>query len=161
MSANENILREKLVEIEPNAAYFTISLPIITSSSGKRYFAKVGSRSETEQYTGETDSLKHIYNAAPGLAPRVLQSGISPTSGKPYFISEYLDITYHSNASMKKLASRLASELHVYKSDKGFGFDVPIFCGATRMKNGWYDVCKLIYNKESFSGAHTHLLCIT
>lgn len=139
MGSEENILRQKLVEIEPNAEHFSFNLPVVTSSSGKRYFAKVGSKSECEQYVGEAESLKHIARAAPGLVPQVSQNGLT-ADGKPYLITEYLDIAHHSNASLSRLAKRLASELHAYKSNKGFGFDVPTFCGATKLENGWYDV---------------------
>lgn len=132
-------IQQKLQEIEPGAD-FNFSLPLVTSSSGKRYFAKTGSSSEKEQFAGEAESLKHIYAAAPGLAPKVLADGIDET-GRPYFISEYLDMTSHFGGTMVKLATRLAGEMHVYESDKGFGFDVPTFCGATKMENGWYEVC--------------------
>ena len=132
------ILEQKLKEIEPDAD-FTFRFPLVSSSSGKRYFTKTGSASEKEQFTGEAESLKHIYAAAPGLAPKVLASGLDE-SGRPYFISEYLDMTSHSGATMDKLATRLAGEVHVYTSEKGFGFDMPTFCGATRMANGWFEV---------------------
>ena len=131
-------IKEVLQEIDPDSE-FDFSLPLVSSSSGKRYFAKTGSSSEKEQFTGEAESLKHIYAAAPGLAPKVLAHGVDE-SGRPYFVSDYLDMTSHSGATMDKLATRLAGEMHVYTSDKGFGFDVPTFCGATRMENGWFEV---------------------
>jgi len=53
------------------------------------------------------------------------------------------------------LGKRLATEMHGYTSlnsgvegasasasasgGGGFGFGVPTFCGATRLRNGWYD----------------------
>ncbi|OCB89541.1 fructosamine kinase PKL/CAK/FruK [Sanghuangporus baumii] len=132
------ILSQKLSEIEPGAK-FLFNLPIVTSaSSGKKYYAKCGRRSEREQYIGEIESLKHIYRAAPGLAPKVFHSGVDD-DGTPYMISDYLDIRRHDSKTLTKLATRLATELHRYKSEKGFGFDVPTFCGATRLENGWYE----------------------
>ena len=133
------ILSQKLSEIETGAE-FRFSLPVVTSlTSGKQYYAKSGRPSERDQYIGEAESLKHIYRAAPGLAPKVLSSGLDD-NGHPYMISEYLDIRRHDGNTLKKLATRLATELHKHKSDKGFGFDVPTFCGATRQDNGWYEV---------------------
>jgi fructosamine-3-kinase len=29
--------------------------------------------------------------------------------------------------------------MHRYTSAKGYGFEVPTFCGATRLRNGWYE----------------------
>lgn len=137
------ILRQKLSEIEPDAK-FDYNLPIVISSSNKRYYAKAGKPSEQAQYIGEAESLKHISRAAPGLTPKVLQSGVDD-SGSPYLISDYLYITPHDSGSLKSLATRLASELHVHKSEQGFGFEVPTFCGVTRQANGWYEVSTCIY----------------
>ncbi|KAH8118559.1 fructosamine kinase PKL/CAK/FruK [Phellopilus nigrolimitatus] len=139
-----DILLQKFQEIEPGSD-FGFSLPIVTSSSGKRYYAKAGRPSEQEQYVGEAESLRHIARAAPGLAPRVFDSGID-SNGRPFFISEYLDTTHHSGASMARLATRLATELHAYKSTQGFGFSVPTFCGETRMENGWYEKWEECYD---------------
>ncbi|KAF9270585.1 fructosamine kinase [Marasmius fiardii PR-910] len=133
------ILLTALQSLEENVTTsFTGSLPKIHStSSGKTYFAKLGSSSETEQYNGEAESLKAIDAAAPGLAPKVFLSGTE--NGRPYFVSEYKDIGTLSSASTS-LAKRLATELHIHTSPEGkYGFHVPTYCGATRMKNGWFD----------------------
>jgi len=44
------------------------------------------------------------------------------------------------------LAKRLATELHQYKNQEGFGFNVPTFCGMTKQKNGWYRTWEHCYN---------------
>ncbi|KAI0068146.1 fructosamine kinase PKL/CAK/FruK [Artomyces pyxidatus] len=132
--------------IEPGST-FTASLPRVQSSSGHRFFAKVGSTSDREQYVGEAESLRAMDAAAPGLVPRVMALGVVDKSGRdsadgegrPFFISEYKDFTPLTEASGAALGKRLALELHRSKSVKGYGFDVPTFCGATRLKNGWYD----------------------
>ncbi|EJD01488.1 fructosamine kinase PKL/CAK/FruK [Fomitiporia mediterranea MF3/22] len=139
------ILRQKLSETEPDAE-FTFSLPIVTSSSGKRYYAKSGSSFEQEQYLGEAESLKHIGRAAPGLAPNVVHSGVDEDTGQPYLISDYLDIRRHDSVSLNRLATRLATELHTCKSEQGFGFNVPTFCGATKLQNGWYQTWEECYD---------------
>lgn len=118
----------------------------VQSSSGKTYFAKIGSRSEVEQFIGEAEALKAMQIAAPGLAPQLIDSGIidSETAerdtdvGRPYFVSEYKNIGSLTDAAAKQLAKRLATELHAYKSTQGFGFPVPTFCGRTKQDNGWY-----------------------
>lgn len=138
------ILRQ-LQQAEPRAE-FTPSLPRVQSSSGKRYFVKIGSPREIEQYVGEEQSLRAMHAAAPGLVPQMIASGVlgadgeaTNGDGKPYFVSEYKDIGSLSEKAGVALGKRLA-EMHKYKSENGkFGFDVPTFCGATRMRNGWYD----------------------
>ncbi|KAF8665432.1 hypothetical protein AX16_000451 [Volvariella volvacea WC 439] len=125
--------------IEPDANFHG-TLPAVESSSGATYYVKIGSTSEAEQYRGEAESLHAMEHAAPGLAPRVFSSGVSEDA-KPYFVSEHKNLRSLSSnpGAAQTLARRLATELHTYKSDKGFGFEVPTYCGATRLQNGWYD----------------------
>lgn len=119
----------------------------VQSTSGKTYFAKVGSLHEIEQYVAEAEALKTMHLAAPGLAPRLIDSGVIPKEvaekdsdvGRPYFVSEYKDMSSLTDASGKRLAQRLATEMHAYSSSDGFGFGVPTFCGRTKQDNGWYD----------------------
>ncbi len=125
-----------LKRIEPDAD-FEGTLPKIRSSAGNVYYVKTGARGEKEQYTGEATSLKEITAASPGLAPRVISQGILDDE-RPYMISEYKEFGYLTDTAAIQLSKRLATELHAYKSTKGFGFDVPTFCGATKQPNGWY-----------------------
>jgi protein-ribulosamine 3-kinase len=129
------ILLQHLKTLEPEAQ-FSVTLPLVQSSSGKKYFAKVGTPDEKDQYIGEAESLNAMSIAAPGLSPRVLAYG--ETEGRPYFLSEYKDIGRLSHTAAETLGKRLAEELHKYRSTKGFGFDVPTYCGATRQENGWF-----------------------
>lgn len=131
-----------LQSIEPDAQ-FTFNLPVITSSTGKRYYAKVGSPEEKDQYAGEAESLRAIFEAAPGLAPRLLATGTTGNdarsgAGNPFFLSEYMDIGGLTIQTAELLGERLAKELHTFKSPNGFGFAVPTYCGATRQDNGWF-----------------------
>lgn len=119
----------------------------LRSSTGQRYFAKLGKTSDKDQYVGEAESLKAIELAAPGLAPKLIDCGVIDSDtkecdsdvGRPYFLSEYRDIGSLSPAAAKVLGKRLATELHAYKSPEGFGFHVPTYCGVTRQDNGWYE----------------------
>lgn len=137
------VILHHLRNIEPEAE-FIASLPLIKSSTGARYFAKVGSPSERDQYVGEAESLKAMGIAAPGLSPKVFAYGITNSSGheattyQPYCLSEYKNIGRLTGTAADVLAKRLATELHAYKSEQGFGFGVPTYCGATRQENGWY-----------------------
>ncbi|KAJ3481729.1 hypothetical protein NLI96_g7469 [Meripilus lineatus] len=78
---------------EPGATVSSSGQSSVESSSGRNYFTKVGSPSDTEQYFGEAESLKAMHIAAPGLAPRVLACATidedtqeSPNDvGRPYF----------------------------------------------------------------------------
>lgn len=146
------ILLSHLERLEPNAT-FTASLPTIKSSAGIKYFAKIGSASEKDQYIGEAESLKAMSAAAPGLSPRVLASGVidslgnEASSGQPYFLSEYKDFGHLSNKAAGVLAKRLATEMHKYNSTNGFGFHVPTYCGSTRQENGWYETWEACYSE--------------
>jgi protein-ribulosamine 3-kinase len=145
MTIPQHLLKE-LERLEPSAQFSGV-LPQISSSSGKCYYAKVGSPKEREQYVGETESLKAIALAAPGLAPSLLAFRLVTEHGEetevseaiPVFVSEYKNITPLTVRSGAILGSRLAKELHIHTSSKGYGFEVPTFCGATRLRNGWYE----------------------
>lgn len=155
----------QLERLEPGAQ-FNGGLPRISSSSGKIYFAKLGSPKEKEQYVGEAESLKAMASAAPGLVPSLLAFGFvddetgeeeereidggggSPDGRRSFFISEYKDMSPLTERSGAILGKRLATEMHCYTSPNygadgasagGFGFEVPTFCGATRLRNGWFD----------------------
>lgn len=149
MSEVPATLLKRLQRIEPTAT-FTFSSPLVTSSSGSTYYAKVGRPSEAEQYNAEVESLNAIDLAAPGLAPRVFASGVwdddSGSSGIPYFISEYKHLNPLSKPAAERMGERLARELHAHKSTNGFGFHVPTFCGATRLQNGWYTTWEECYS---------------
>lgn len=139
-----------LRNIEPSAQ-FTFSLPIVTSSSGNKYYAKLGNVAESDQYIGEAESLKAINDAAPGLVPRVFASGVikgdsNEDAGRPYFLSEYKDMGALSGKAAELLGKIIATELHASKSSKGYGFDVPTYCGATRQENGWFETWEECYS---------------
>ena len=126
---------------------FYTSEPYVRSSIGNSYFVKIGSKSEKEYFEGEAEALKLMHIAAPGLAPQLIECGLIDEEtceypaeiGKPYFVSEYKEMSSLTDSAARKLAQRLATELHAYKSTNGFGFPVPTFCGRTRQDNGWYD----------------------
>ncbi|KAI0082094.1 Ketosamine-3-kinase [Panus rudis PR-1116 ss-1] len=142
-------------ELERHATLtFNTSQPNVTSSSGRAYFTKIGNPSELEQYVGEAESLKAMYIAAPGLVPELVAFGTidestaeSPSDvGRPYFITEYKDLSSLTDVAAKSLGKRLATELHQYKSTQGFGFGVPTYCGRTRQANGWYPTWEECYS---------------
>jgi protein-ribulosamine 3-kinase len=114
--SSESVLFKHLHEIEPDSD-FSASFPVINSSKGFTYYAKIGSLTEIEQYHGEAESLKAIHIAAPGLAPCLLASGVD-NSGKPYFLSEYKNLTLLTDKVAVTLGKRLATEMHMYKSSK-------------------------------------------
>jgi len=151
-----HIIRQ-LERIEPGGQ-FSGSLPQVVSSSGKTYFVKTDSPGVREQYVGEAESLRAMALAAPGLVPSLLAFGFVGESGeeidddadggrggrgggRPYFISEYKNMSPLTERSGAVLGRRLATEMHNYTSPDGrrYGFGVPTFCGATRLRNGWYD----------------------
>ncbi|KAH9944247.1 DNA-dependent RNA polymerase II second largest subunit [Epithele typhae] len=120
----------------------------LRASTGQQYFAKIGDPSEQDQYTGEAESLKAMGVAAPGIVPAMICSGLIDTDckwresdvGRPYFLSEYKDISSLTTDAASELGKRLATEMHTYRSSNGkFGFHLPTFCGPTRQDNGWYD----------------------
>ncbi|KAK7695167.1 hypothetical protein QCA50_002357 [Cerrena zonata] len=149
-SSNRSVHRvivQAIQRDDPEANITTSSgQPNVKTSSGKGYYTKIGSSSEVEQYIGEAESLKAMDIAAPGLVPKVIESGIidqsnaeSPSDvGRPYFVSEYKELGPLTDSSAKTLGKRLATELHAYKGMEGFGFHVPTFCGNTKQANGHY-----------------------
>lgn len=145
-----NIFLPQLQRIEPDAQ-FTFGLPIVISSAGNKYYAKLGNVTESDQYIGEAESLKAIHDAAPGLAPRVFAYGVvdgdsNRAAGRPYFLSEYKDMGSLSGKSAELLGERVATELHAFKSSEGYGFHVPTYCGATRQENGWFETWEECYS---------------
>ena len=142
------IFVSSLQRIHPVATFSQDSSSLLRTSSGERYFVKLGAIQEKDQYVGEAESLKDMHRAAPGLVPALIGCGIINAEstqhnndiGRPYFISEYKDIGPLSPTSAKTLGKRLATEMHAYKSSNGkFGFHVPTYCGATRQDNGWFE----------------------
>jgi protein-ribulosamine 3-kinase len=133
---------------------FHTTMPFVRSSSGKGYFTKIGSVSEKDQFVGEAEALKAMHIAAPGIAPQLIECGFVDEetaehqldAGRPYFVSEYKNIGALTDTSAKKLAERLATEMHNYKSTMGFGFAVPTFCGRTKQDNGWFDSWEQCYD---------------
>lgn len=150
MSDVASVFLPHLQNIEPGAE-FTFSLPIVTSSAGNKYYAKLGNVAESDQYIGEVESLKAIHDAAPGLAPSVFASGVvdgdsNNRVGRPYFLSEYKDMGSLSGKSAELLGERIATELHAFESSRGYGFHVPTYCGATRQENGWFGTWEECYS---------------
>ena len=144
------ILLEQLQKLEPNAE-FTGTLPQIHSSSGKCYFVKMGSPREKDQFYGEAESMRAINTGAPGIGPRVLVVGVTdgtdPSKRIPYYIGEYKHLVTLTDKSADILAKRLATELHMYKSENGkFGFGQSTNCGPTRLENGWFDTWEKCYS---------------
>lgn len=140
-----------LKRIEPDVN-FESAPPRFTSSTGNVYYGKMGTVNEKEQYTGEAASLQEIAAASPGLAPRVISLG-NLDDGRPYMITEFKEGGSLTDKGAALLGKRLATELHAYKSAKGFGFDVATFCGATRQPEGWYQSWE-----ECFSALLVNLL---
>lgn len=163
MTQVSKIFVKHLRILEPDAQ-FTSSPPRLYSSSGAVYYAKTGTVAEHPQYTAETESLKALDVAAPGLAPKIVASGFStqdgeesePGIGQPYFLSIYKDLKPLSFASGEILGRRLAEEVHSYKGLDGFGFHVPTYCGPTRMENGWYPSWDKCYD-ALIAGLLSHL----
>ena len=139
------ILLQHLQTLRPHSKFSGIP-PKVQSSEGESFYVKVGDPGDVDQFVGEVESLKAIHEAAPGLAPKLLASGTE--NGRPYFISQYMNLGGLSDQSGRELGKRLALELHQYTSDKGFGFHVPTYCGATRMKNGWFGTWEECYSEK-------------
>ncbi|TRM65877.1 Fructosamine/Ketosamine-3-kinase [Schizophyllum amplum] len=140
------VLLDNLSRIEPGAD-FSGSLPRISSSNGKHYFAKVGSSSEAEQFEGEAQSLVALGDGCPELVPKVFAHGAA--DGRPYFVSEYKNMGSLTEVAGIRLGELMGMKLHRHTSPNGqFGFDVPTHCGATRMENGWYPTWEELYSAK-------------
>ncbi|KAL1697603.1 Fructosamine/Ketosamine-3-kinase [Schizophyllum commune] len=141
-----NNLMEELHRIEPGAEFHG-SLPKISSSNGKDYFAKVGSPSEAEQFEGEAQSLLALGAGCPELIPKVFAHGV--TEGRPYFVSEYKNIGSLTEGASIRLGELMGTKLHRHTSPNGqFGFEMPTYCGATRMRNGWFATWEELFSDK-------------
>jgi protein-ribulosamine 3-kinase len=143
---DKSFLIQKLAQLFPKETFTASGGPQISSSSGSLYYGKVGSSSESDQYRAETRSLELMSAAAPGLCPRVV---LASQKGQPFLISNYLDLSSLSSSpgASKKLARRLATELHGSESEnQKYGFECPTFCGVTRVDNGWFETWETAYS---------------
>lgn len=114
----------------PTSSFMVERYCVRSSSSGRAYFVKVGEPEEEEQYNGEAVSIQHITRAAPGLCPTLLHFGIAKFPDnednkdaeivdKPFWVSEYKFMHPLDTKSASVLATRLALELHAYRSPNG------------------------------------------
>ena len=102
--------------------------------TGKQYIAKSGNA----QVYGEGLGLKRMDEASRGIAPQI--HALEQSSEGGWFISDYISLGRSSTSSKKRLAVKLANELHNPKNHTGvkkFGFDVPTHCGVTEQDNTW------------------------
>ena len=109
-----SVLLDALRQLEPSSS-FSVDGVRITSSSGITCYGKTGSASEIEQYHGEAENLRAMYDAAPGLSPKLLVHGVSE-SGKPYMVSKYKFLSRLTSGAAIALAEKLATELHSSRS---------------------------------------------
>lgn len=137
--STENTVLAKLKEINSEASFSVEGRDRVQSSTGETYFYKT-TTTLGEQFKGEAESLRLLSIAAPGLAPNLI-SCHENDNGQTLFISEYLNLGAGglSQAGYEELAWRLGLEVHQHKSEKGFGFGVPSYCGATRISHGWFE----------------------
>jgi len=98
---------------------------------------------------GEAESLRAMYAACPGICPRVFECSVDPTSQKPLFISEYKKIGSLNKNAAAVLGGMLA-DMHMkgQSSNGKFGFEVPTYCGATKMRNGWHSSWGETYDRK-------------
>lgn len=100
----------------------------------------MGRERDTEQYTGEAESLRAMHAACPGICPRVFECLVDQVTGCPIFISEYKSMGPLDKRNAAELGRALADMHRNGRSPTGqFGFAIPTYCGATRMRNGWAD----------------------
>jgi len=120
----------------------------IGSDSGKNYFYKLATEDAAgeEQILGEAESLMLLFSAAPGLAPRLISC--QKLKIGTVFVSEYIERRDRGfvQTDFEVLAKRLAMEVHQYQSEKGFGFGIPSYCGATRIVHGWFSTWSDCYS---------------
>jgi fructosamine-3-kinase len=136
-------LETALLRLEPGCFFEKLSTNHVRSSSGRSYFCKVSSR-DGEQFRGEALSLRLMNVAAPGMAPEVFF--IDQVEGhQTLMISEHLDLVSLRSTRADELAIRLAS-LHQNGSTDRFGFEIPSYCGATRISHGWFETWEACYS---------------
>jgi protein-ribulosamine 3-kinase len=133
-----------LEETIDDGSVSVVSQNCIKSISGKEYFYKL-IPGDDEQCRGEAESLKLLSKAAPGIAPGLVLCQKVPRG--TIFVSEYIDFGGSlSISSFEELAKRLSTEVHQYKSESGFGFGLPSYCGATKISHGWFSTWSECYS---------------
>ncbi|KIJ27365.1 hypothetical protein M422DRAFT_118533, partial [Sphaerobolus stellatus SS14] len=140
---------DALHKIEPGAEFTQNGNQVHSKTSNRSYFVKLGTVHETEQYIGEAESLRAMYAACPGICPKLFQCSVDEKTRNSIFVSEYKKIGALGKTEAAELG-RMLADMHLNgKSSSGkFGFEIPTFCGATRMNNGWFDTWEEAYDQK-------------
>jgi protein-ribulosamine 3-kinase len=121
--------------------------------------AKVGSPKEREQYVGETESFK-------AMAFRLVNEHEEGNRGQRGYPRLRLGVQEHhpSDGAVRSDPGVKIGQGAAYPYELEGRFEVPTFCGATRLRNGWYetweqcfDVLIAICHLRSPRGADTRI----
>jgi fructosamine-3-kinase len=102
---------------------------------GERYFLKTNSRALPRQFEVEARGLSAMRDAGSSLAiPEPV--AWRDTEDARFLVTEYLEPGRRVRDFDDRLGRGLA-ELHACSSDRGFGFALDGYCGATPQPNAW------------------------
>ncbi|HKK71687.1 MAG TPA: fructosamine kinase family protein [Candidatus Krumholzibacteria bacterium] len=105
---------------------------------GERFVVKGNDRPLPHQFESEARGLEALRAAGgPLVIPRVLGFRDDAQNGG-FLVIEYLEPGRRAPDFDERLGHGLAS-LHRHADDRGFGFDVDGYCGATPQPNPWTD----------------------
>ncbi|GJJ09752.1 hypothetical protein Clacol_003976 [Clathrus columnatus] len=139
-----------LARIEPDAKFVSHGSTHVQSlSSNQSYYVKMGRERDIEQYFGEAESLRVMATACPGICPHIFECFVDEEATKrPVFISEYKSLGPLNKRSAVELGSLLAEMHEKGRNPTGqFGFAIPTYCGASRMRNGWENTWEKTFDK--------------
>jgi fructosamine-3-kinase len=109
-----------------------------TEVGGRRFFVKWNDRPLEAQFEAEARGLNALVGSGTSLViPRAICWG-DEGPGRSFLVLEYLPPGGRVADFEQRLGRGLA-ELHRASSERGFGFEVDGYCGATPQPNGWLD----------------------
>lgn len=107
-----------------------------TDVGGVRYFVKWNDRPLPEQFAAEAAGLRALAESGTSLVvPKPLAWG-DDGPGRSFLVMEHVAPGVRMPGFERALGRGLA-ELHRATSERGFGFSLDGYCGATPQPNGW------------------------
>jgi fructosamine-3-kinase len=118
-------------------------------AGGERWFVKGNAHPLPDQFRAEAEGLRALRESGTSLRiPDVVAfRDHDAAGGDAFLVLEFLDPGSRVRDFDEALGRGLA-ELHEASSERGFGFDLDGYCGATPQPNGWMDEWAEFYTER-------------
>jgi fructosamine-3-kinase len=114
----------------------SINQAAVVSVDGRRFFLKWNDRPLPRQFEAESAGLAALREAATDLRVPEPLAHRDGALGESFLLLEYLEPGRAAPKFDERLGRGLA-ELHRHGSERGFGFSMDGYCGATPQPNPW------------------------